>query len=125
MDWAVLYLRLFIGGIVVLQNIGKLQNYNEIINTYPTIVGIPQAVSFSVISVVEVLLAVLIMMGMWVRLSAVIMAFGVIYLFITGLRTGEAQLLWLGIYVFLLVAGPGFYSFDATSKRNRLQKQTR
>ena len=34
-DWAILYLRLFIGTIILLHNVGKMQAYNEIINYYP------------------------------------------------------------------------------------------
>ena len=35
MDWAVLYLRLFTGAMMLFHNIGKIQNYNEIISSYP------------------------------------------------------------------------------------------
>ena len=35
MDWAVLYLRLFLGSIMLFHNIGKIQNYNELISPYP------------------------------------------------------------------------------------------
>lgn len=35
MDWAVLYLRLFTGASMLFHNIGKMQNYNEIISSYP------------------------------------------------------------------------------------------
>lgn len=35
-DWAILYLRLFIGTIILLHNVGKMQAYNEIINYYPS-----------------------------------------------------------------------------------------
>ena len=33
-DWAILYLRLFIGTIILLHNVGKMQAYNEIIKYY-------------------------------------------------------------------------------------------
>ena len=36
MDWAVLYLRLFTGASMLFHNIGKIQNYNEIISSYPS-----------------------------------------------------------------------------------------
>ena len=36
MDWAVLYMRLFAGGMMLFHNIGKMQDYNEIVNSYPS-----------------------------------------------------------------------------------------
>lgn len=36
MDWAVLYMRLFAGGMMFFHNIGKIQDYNEIVNSYPS-----------------------------------------------------------------------------------------
>ena len=33
MDWAVLYMRLFAGGMMFFHNIGKIQDYNEIVNS--------------------------------------------------------------------------------------------
>ena len=34
MDWAVLYMRLFAGGMMFFHNIGKIQDYNEIVTSY-------------------------------------------------------------------------------------------
>ena len=43
MDWAVLYLRLFTGASMLFHNIGKIQNYNEIISSYPVSYTHPDA----------------------------------------------------------------------------------
>ena len=74
MDWAVLYLRLFLGSIMLFHNIGKIQNYNELISSYPSLLYIDNNAVFVIATVTEVLFSVLIMMGIWVRLSASVLA---------------------------------------------------
>ena len=58
MDWAVLYMRLFAGGMMLFLNIGKMQDYNEIVNSYPSFASAGSAATFVVVTVAEVLLAV-------------------------------------------------------------------
>ena len=107
MDWAVLYLRLFTGASMLFHNIGKIQNYNEIISSYPSPLYINPPAVFVIVTVAEALLAVLIIMGLWVRMSVLLMfAWG-------GFGAGEPEFAWLGIYVFLIVSGGGLYAFDA------------
>ena len=107
MDWAVLYLRLFTGASMLFHNIGKIQNYNEIISSYPSPLYI-------IVTVAEALLAVLIIMGLWVRMSALVMSLGILLMFAWGgFGAGEPEFAWLGIYVFLIVSGGGLYAFDA------------
>lgn len=118
MDWAVLYLRLFIGGILLLHNIGKMQQYDQIINSYPALPGMNSAATFVAICVAEVLFAVLLMLGLWVRFSAAVMSAGmlisILFLFPSaGFLAAELQFVYMGIYVFLLISGAGAYSFDA------------
>lgn len=118
MDWAVLYLRLFIGGILLLHNIGKMQHYDEIINAYPSLLFTDSAATFVVICVAEVLFAVMLMLGLWVRLSAAVMALGMLVSVLlvfpsAGFLAAELQFVYMGIYVFLIISGAGAYSFDA------------
>lgn len=54
-DWAILYLRLFIGTIILLHNVGKMQAYNEIINYYPSWGIFGSAFIFVAIATIEVL----------------------------------------------------------------------
>ncbi|MEG1699910.1 MAG: DoxX family protein [Alistipes sp.] len=125
MDWAVLYVRLFAGGMMLLHNIGKIQTYNEIIGSYPSLLYVNSATLFVLIAVVEVSLSVLIMIGLWVRMSALIMAigFGVMFLW-PAFGAGDLQFVWLGIYIFLIISGGGIYSFDGISNPSRGAKQT-
>ena len=81
MDWAVLYLRLFTGASMLFHNIGKIQNYNEIISSYPSPLYINPPAVFVIVTVAEALLAVLIIMGLWVRMSALVMSLGILLMF--------------------------------------------
>ena len=77
-DWAVLYLRLFLGGVILLYNIGNIQDYNEIIDSYPSLLFLGNTVSFGVVTVVEVVAALLLMIGFRVRFAAVAVALGLL-----------------------------------------------
>lgn len=112
MDWAVLYMRLFAGGMMFFHNIGKIQDYNEIVNSYPSFAFLGSAAVFVIASIVEVLLATLIIMGLRVRTAAILMALGILLALLMG-YAGESAFVWLGIYVFLAISGSGLYAFDA------------
>lgn len=113
MDWAVLYMRLFAGGMMLLHNVGKMQNYNEIINSYPSFLYINNTATFVIITIVECVLAVLLIMGLWVRAAALVLALGAVVLFAWGgFAIGELQFVWLGVYIFLVISGGGIFGFD-------------
>ena len=113
MDWAVFYMRLFTGAMMLFHNIGKIQNYNEIISSYPSPLYINPPAVFVIVTVAEALLAVLIIMGLWVRMSALVMSLGILLMFAWGgFGAGEQEFVWLGVYVFLIISGGGFYGFD-------------
>lgn len=101
MDFAVLFMRLFAGGMMLLHNIGKIQNYNEIIGSYPSFLFIEQQAVFAIVTTVEVLLALLIVVGLWVRAAAFWMAAGILALLAwSGFEDGELRFVWLGVYLF-------------------------
>ena len=121
MDWAVLYLRLFTGGMLLFHNIGKMQNYNEIINSYPAILYINNAAIFVIVTVLEVILATLLILGLWVRTAATLLVAGMLLLlFWSGF--GELEFVWLGIYVFLIISGGGIYAFDEAFTPGKTEK---
>ena len=104
MDWAVLYMRLFAGGMMLFHNIGKMQDYNEIVNSYPSFASAGSAATFVVVTVAEVLLAVAIIMGIWVRMSALILSLGILLMFA-----------WGGVKTWMTVSlhwNGGLYAFD-------------
>ncbi|MFR7964889.1 MAG: DoxX family protein [Alistipes finegoldii] len=94
-------------------NIGKNADYNEIVNSYPSFASAGSAATFVVVTVAEVLLAVAIIMGIWVRMSALILSLGILLMFAWGgFGAGELEFVWLGVYVFLIISGGGLYAFD-------------
>ena len=119
MNCAVLFLRLFAGGTMLLHNIGKLQSYDEIVGFYPALPLLGQGGVFVVVAVAETLLAVLVMAGIRVRAASLVMAVGLAAAFLLrGPVAGRADFYQLGFYVFFLaIAGGGFYAFDAARRR--------
>ena len=121
-DWAILYLRLFIGTIILLHNVGKMQAYNEIINYYPSWGIFGSAFIFVAIATIEVLCAISLMLGYKVRLSAAIMAasllISLLFLF-PGKGFGTSELL----FVYLVISGGGVYSLDALASAKRAKSQ--
>lgn len=124
MDWGMLYLRLFLGGSILFHNVGKMQAYNEIINSYPSFFYISSPASFVIISVIEVLMAVLLMLGLWVRFAAAVMAAGMLWLFfMNGIPSGETAFVYAAVYIALLITGGGIYSFDGVTGPRRTSKE--
>ena len=94
-------------------NIGKIQDYNEIVNSYPSFAFAGSPAVFVIVSLVEVVLATLIIMGLWVRASAIVMAAGILGVLLWGAPgSGTLAFTWLGVYVFLAMSGGGLYAFD-------------
>ncbi|MBE6210764.1 MAG: DoxX family protein [Rikenellaceae bacterium] len=117
-DIALLFLRLFIGGVVLLHNIGKMQTYNEIIEGFPALLFDSPTLTFAVFTIAEVAFAMLIMCGLWVRFAAFLMALGMfLSIFVVvptaGMTAGTLQFIYMGIYIFFVIAGGGAYALDS------------
>ena len=126
-DISLLYLRLFIGGVVLLHNIGKLQTYNEIINGYPALLFDSPTLTFAVFSIIEVAFAMMIMCGLWVRFASFLMALGMfLSIFVVvptaGMTAGTLQFIYMGIYIFFVIAGGGRYAFDSLLWRRKVSE---
>lgn len=118
MDAALLYLRLFTGGVVLLHNVGKMQTYNEIIDGYPPLLFDSPTLSFALFTILEVAFAMMIMCGLWVRFSSFLMALGMfLSIFVVvptaGMAAGTLQFVYMGIYIFFVISGGGRYAFDS------------
>ena len=102
-DSAILFMRIFIGAMMLTHGIGKLQNYNAIVNSFPDPLGIGSAVSFAIITFVEVGCSVLIIMGLFTRLATLPLIFGMfVATFIAfpdkSFAAGELSFVYMGIY---------------------------
>lgn len=123
-DTALLFLRLFIGAIVLMHNVGKLQDYDDIINTYPALLFNSPQISFTVFSILECLFAVMIIMGLKLRFAAFIMSIGMFLSIFVAIRAKDMtasvlQFVYMGIYIFFTLSGAGRYAFDSNALRRR------
>lgn len=106
-------LRLFTGGAILVHVVGKLQSYNEVVDSYPSILYIDSAASFIILTAAEALLATLLILGVRVRFAAAILAFGIILqLFWGGWILMEPNVPWLGISLLFVSTGGGIYSME-------------
>ncbi|MBQ5608964.1 MAG: DoxX family protein [Rikenellaceae bacterium] len=117
-DSAVLFMRIFIGAMMLTHGIGKLQNYNAIVNSFPDPLGISSAASFTFITLAEVGCSVLIIMGLFTRLATLPLIFGMfVATFLAfpdkSFAEGELSFVYMGIYIMLLISGGGKYALDA------------
>lgn len=118
-DVAILFLRLFIGGVMLLHIVGKMQSYDNILLTYHRILGLDAATSFAVITIFEGLFAAMIILGVATRFASAMM------LIVVAMSIAEALLnempnvamaklnfVYMGIYITLLISGGGRYAFN-------------
>lgn len=111
-DVALLGLRLFIGGFMLLRNIGKMQDFDQAVAAAPELPGVSRTTVFTAIAIGETVLSLLLMCGIRVRSAAVAAAAGSLAaLCRTPVSEGGEWFLCTGIYLFLAVAGGGRYAF--------------
>ena len=106
-----LFLRLFVGILMLTHGIAKIENFDTLVDTFPDPIGLP------LIILVEVGASILVMVGFLTRLALIPLIFSMIVAaFLTfptfALATSELPLMYLGIFITLLLAGPGKCSVD-------------
>ncbi len=118
-DMAILFLRLFIGGVMLLHMVGKLQDYDNYVIGFQSILGMNHATSFALTIIFEGLFAVMIVMGVATRVAASLMAIvSIVALgnaFISGVITSDAaklEFIYMGIYLTLVISGGGRYAMS-------------
>ncbi|MBR6759230.1 MAG: DoxX family protein [Alistipes sp.] len=130
-DVAILFLRMFIGGVVLLHIIGKLQTYDNVIISYRHILGFGGATSFAIVTILEGLFAAMIMVGVATRFASSMM------IIVSAMAIAEALLpggipsdhtklyfVYMGIYLTLTISGGGAYSFHVPTfiRKNVLKR---
>lgn len=119
-DFALLILRLWLGlAMVVLHGWGKLLGLLSGSSKFPDILGIGAMPALALAVFAEVLCAVLLAIGLWTRLAALMLVITMSVAFfvahggqLTGQGNGELAFVYLAGYVVVLVAGAGKFSFD-------------
>lgn len=118
-EMAILFLRVFIGGVMLLHMIGKLQDYDNYVLNFQSIVGLNHATSFALSILFEGLFAVMIIMGVGTRLAAALMAIVMIVSICEALMQGtvtdaesKLEFIYIGIYISLVISGGGRYAIS-------------
>ena len=126
-NMARLFIRLFVGIMLMQFGIRQLVNFNNVVETFPGVMGMGSETSLILMIVIELGCSLLIMVGFLTRLATIppIIAMIVAEHFIlhdllpdtliysiTSTMPGYLPLMFIGIYLFILLAGPGKISLD-------------
>lgn len=120
-DLGKLLLRVVPGGIMLLDHgWPKLANYGELMDTFADPIGLGPGLSLGLIVFAEVVCALMVMLGLWTRLSTIPLIIGMaVITFITHgddiLGKGESGLIYLMVFVGILLIGGGRFSLDRLS----------
>lgn len=121
-----LFIRLFVGLMFMQFGIRHLINFNEISNTFPGTLGMSHETSLIVMIVIELVCSLFIMTGFLTRLATIPPILSMIlaehyiladmqtvspYL-IDSIQPGYLPIMFIGIYFYIILAGPGKISLD-------------
>lgn len=121
-----LFLRLFVGLMLMQFGIRQWIHFGDAVTSFPVILGIPPAVGLTVLIGVEVVCSLFIMVGFITRImiippfvAMIIAEHHILHNVADTLpyelsweQPGYVPILFLGIYFFLLLVGPGKISID-------------
>lgn len=121
-----LFLRLFVGIMMMQFGIRQLFNFEDSIDMFPSVLGFSPEVSLIIMIVIEIGCSLFIMAGFLTRVMTVppfvAMVIAEYYLLVHGVSEASYQLNWtqvgylpvmfLGIYFFIILVGPGKISVD-------------
>ena len=96
---------------------GKLSNFEAFSGGFPDPIGIGSKLSLMLAIGAELFASIFLILGLLTRLSAVPLAFtmGVAFFVVHAadpFQTKELALVYLGVYIYLFLVGPGKYSLD-------------
>lgn len=122
-----LFLRLFVGVMFLQFGIRHLVNYNLLCNDFPTVLGLSSSACLIIMIVIELVCSLFIMAGFhaagghppilsmiaaeWYILHDLLPSTTAIY-GIDSTQPGYLPIMFIGIYLFIIIAGPGKISVD-------------
>lgn len=122
-----LFMRLFVGMMLLQFGVRHLANYNLLATTFPAVLGMSSETSLIVMIIIEVGCSALIMLGAFTRLmcippiiAMIVAEYYIVHDLVSNLPVygldstdpGYLPIMFIGIYIYLLIAGPGKISFD-------------
>ena len=119
----IVFLRLFVGVLIALHIIDKLQTYNFVLTGYPALLFNSSWATFVIFTALEAIFAVMIILGYGTRFAAFIMSLGMfVEIFIVYPSLGwlgvERQILYIGIYITHVLSGSGRYGLGSRLERH-------
>jgi putative oxidoreductase len=119
-DLALLLLRLWIGGsMLVLHGWTKLTGFSAMAPNFPDPLGVGSTSSLALTVVAEVAASVLLILGLFTRLAALLGGITMAVAFflvkggqLTGANNGELAFIFLAAYAALFLAGGGRHALD-------------
>lgn len=114
---ALLFLRVFIGVLMLSHGVPKLINFEAYSQGFMDPIGLGPKFSLMLAIGAEVFASIFVVLGLLTRASLIPLAFsmGVAFFIVHAndpMQVKELALIYLGIYTTLLIAGPGRYSLD-------------
>ena len=111
-----LTLRLFFGILFLMHGIDKLANFEVLSYSFPDPLGMGSHLSLVLVILAEVFCALTFIGGFLFRFSLLPMLFAMFIAFFYAhggsIADGELAFIYLGVFLLLLVTGPGRYSAD-------------
>lgn len=121
-----LFLRLFVGIMLIQFGVRQIATFSSINQTFPAVLGLSSEASLIIMIIIETVCSIFIMFGFMTRVMTlppfVAMIVAEYYLLHDTLRESAYMLSWqsqgylpimfLGIYFFLILVGPGKISVD-------------
>lgn len=128
LDGAVLFLRLFVGAMMLTHGWAKLSSFTALSITFPDPLGVSSTVSLILILCAEVGCSLFLIFGLMTRLATLPLMFGMLMAFFVihgndPFAIRELALLYLGIYVVLLWTGGGKYALDELIRRQLIHRK--
>ena len=115
-SFLILCLRVFFGVLFFTHGLDKMMNFNELSETYPSVLGFGSYMTLMVSIFCEFCCSLFLIAGLMVRITVIpmIVAMAVAFFDIHDgmMPEGELALIYLIMFLILYVTGPGRYSVD-------------
>lgn len=122
-----LFIRLFVGIMFLQFGIRHLINFNSLAPVFPTVMWFDGSTSLTLMICVEMICSIFIMVGFLTRLAVIPAIIAMLYAehhilniiypgtmpyLISSMQPGYLPIMFIGIFIYILIAGPGKISLD-------------
>ncbi len=121
-----LFLRLFVGLMLMQFGVRQMYNFHELVGMYPSMLGMSPGFTMTIMIIIETLCSLCIMLGFCTRIMTIppfiamcmaeyhvlVHVVTVPSYMLTWAMPGYLPIMFLGIYFFIMLVGPGKISID-------------